>query len=98
MEFPVTLRDIAKFEKQNPYAINVYGYESGVNVLRISKRRDVTVINLLLLYNSETNHYCWIKNLSRIISPHKSININPLYTSAIDVLIHSSHNPHWTSI
>ena len=29
MEFPVTLRDIAKFEKQNPYAINVYGYESG---------------------------------------------------------------------
>ena len=68
MEFPVTLRDIAKFERQNPYAINVYGYESGVNVLRISKRREVTVINLLLLSKDETNHYCWIKNLSRLLS------------------------------
>ena len=68
MEFPVTLRDITKFEKQNPYAINVYGYESGVNVLRISKRREVTVINLLLLHKDEMNHYCWIKNLSRLLS------------------------------
>ena len=27
IEFPVSLKQIDKFEKQNPYAINVFGYE-----------------------------------------------------------------------
>ena len=28
----------------------------------------MTLINLLLLSKNETNHYCWIKNLSRLLS------------------------------
>ena len=67
IEFPVSLKQIDRFEKQNPYAINVFGYEGEVYPLRISKKNK-QVINLLLIANEETNHYCWIKNMSRLIS------------------------------
>ena len=70
IEFPVSLKQIDKFENNNPYAINVLGYEGVVNPLRISKKNEHScdqVINLLLIANEETNHYCWIKNMSRLI-------------------------------
>ena len=66
IEFPVSLKQIDKFENQNNYAINVFGYEKVVYPLRISKKNE-QVINLLLIANDETNHYCWIKNMSRLI-------------------------------
>ena len=71
IEFPVSLKQIDKFENQNNYAINVFGYEMVVYPLRISKKKD-QVINLLLIADEETNHYCWIKNMSRLLS--KNIN------------------------
>ena len=67
IEFPVSLKQIDKFENNNPYAINVFGYEKVVYPLRISKKND-QVINLLLIANDETNHFCWIKNMSRLLS------------------------------
>ena len=72
IEFPVSLKQIDKFEKQNNYAINVLGYEGVVYPLRLSKNNCEQVINLLLIANEETNHYCWIKNMSRLLS--KNIN------------------------
>ena len=66
IEFPVSLKQIDRFENNNPYAINVLGYEKVVYPLRISKKKD-KVINLLLIANEETNHFCWIKNMSRLI-------------------------------
>ena len=71
IEFPVSEEFIDKFEKNNPYAINVFGYERVVYPLRISKKND-QVINLLLIANEETNHFCWIKNMSRLISKQAS--------------------------
>jgi hypothetical protein len=66
---PVTLKQITLFEKNNEkYSINVYGYEKEVYPLRISKHNGKQTINLLLISNEETNHYCWIKNLSRLLS------------------------------
>ena len=67
IEFPVSLKQIDKFENQNNYAINVFGYEKVVYPLRISKKKE-QVINLLLIADEETNHYCWIKNMSRLLS------------------------------
>ena len=67
IEFPVSLKQIDKFENQNSYAINLFGYEKVVYPLRISKR-DKQVINLILIANEETNHFCWIKNMSRLLS------------------------------
>ena len=75
IKFPVSLKQIDKFEKQNNYAINVFGYEKVVYPLRISKKNEQhceQVINLLLIANEETNHFCWIKNMSRLISKQKS--------------------------
>ena len=71
IEFPVSLKQIDKFENNNPYAINVFGYEKVVYPLRISKKKE-QVINLLLIADEETNHYCWNKNMSRLLS--KNIN------------------------
>ena len=76
MEFPVSLKQIDKFEKQNPCAINVLGYKDDKGYpLRISKKQ-AGFINLLLISNDETNHYCWIKNMSRLLktqtNKHKS--------------------------
>ena len=77
IKFPVSLKQIDKFENQNNYAITVSGCESVeypvdvVYPLRISKKNE-QVINLLLIANEETNHYCWIKNMSRLLS--KNIN------------------------
>ena len=65
--FPVSLKQIDKFENNNPYAINVFGYERVVYPLRISKKNE-QVINLLLIADEETNHFCWIKNMSRLLS------------------------------
>ena len=78
MKFPTSLKQIDRFEKQNPhYMINVYGYDKGgVYPLRISKKQKGYLINLLLISEGENNHYCWIKNMSRLlaskVSKHKS--------------------------
>ena len=49
IEFPVSLKQIYKFEKQNPFAVNVFGIEGEkVYPLRISKEREKQFIDLLL--------------------------------------------------
>ena len=68
IDFPVSIKQINKFERQNHYAINVFGYEdSKVYPLRLSKK-DSQVVDLLLITADPTNHYCWIKNKSRLFS------------------------------
>ena len=77
IDFPTPLDQTSRFEKQNPYSINVYGWNGKrVYPLRIGKiNKDKQCINLLLLSDEETNHYCWIKNMSALtasqINKHK---------------------------
>ncbi|XP_065681443.1 uncharacterized protein LOC136095123 [Hydra vulgaris] len=70
IEFPVSLQQITLFEKNNQdISVNIYGYESSVYPLRISKNINRQhQIDLLLISNDETNHYCLIKYLSRLLS------------------------------
>ena len=69
MTFPTTFKDINKFEKQNPsVSINVFGYEKEVYPLRISKEANDKTVNLLLISEEDNQHYCWIKNMSRLLS------------------------------
>ena len=71
IDFPMKLSDITKFEKQNNIYVNVYGYEKDtVYPLRFSKNRDV--VDLLLISSAENNHYCLIKDLSRLVSMQAS--------------------------
>ena len=71
INFPASWKDIDKFEKNNPtISVNVLGYEYGIGVypLRISGYERETNVNLLLISNGERQHYCWIKNMSRLLS------------------------------
>ena len=67
IDFPTNLQQISRFEKQNPYSINVYGWRGkSVYSLRISKHDNEQCINLLLLEEKGKQHYCWIKSMSRL--------------------------------
>ena len=71
LKFPVNLSDINKFENHNSsISVNVFGYEKAVYRLRISKhnyKRESTV-NLLLISDDTKQHYCWIKDISKLLS------------------------------
>ena len=66
--FPVAIKDIKKFEKQNNLKINVFGLDDKLNIHQLKHIRDDNAIDLLFISNDETNHYCWIKNFNRLLS------------------------------
>ena len=71
MKFPVNLSYINKFENHNSsISVNVFGYEKLIYPLTISKhnyKRESTV-NLLLISYDTKQHYCWIKDISKLLS------------------------------
>jgi hypothetical protein len=76
IKFPVSLNDIEKVEELIDYGINVYGYENKSTFpLRISKRKDDKIINLLLIGSlkkeQKVNHYVYIKKLDILVTPNK---------------------------
>lgn len=74
--FPIKLKDINKIEHLNNISINVFGLEYNVETkthtvvgpLYFAKNRRSTHINLLYLSQGTKNHYCYIKNLSRLVN------------------------------
>ena len=75
IEYPVSLKDIDKFERQNPsISITVFEYDKkSVNALRNSKNtnREHNVI-LIFIKEEGVNHYCIVKDLSRLLSSQVS--------------------------
>ena len=69
--YPVSLKDLNKFEKQNPAIyITVLGYEEKiVYPLRnsVNTGRDHNII-LMLIKKDGVKHYCLVKNISRLLS------------------------------
>ena len=83
IDFPMKLESINLFEINNSISINVYGLENVqtneknlmevVGPLYYSKNKQLTHINLLLINNDSGNsHYCWIKDMSRLL--HSQLN------------------------
>ena len=71
IDFPTPISQINKIERQNNIGLNVYGYERAVVPYHISGQpSEMPRINLLLLLHDKKGkyHYCWIKQLSRLIS------------------------------
>ena len=76
--YPVSLKDINRFEKQNPdISISVLGYskEERIYPLRISKFTKVKKederkhnIVLLLIKDRDNSHYCYVKNESALLT------------------------------
>ena len=73
--YPVSLKDINKFEKQNPtISITVLGYEGkSVYPLRNSDNtdRDYDII-LMLIEEGGVKHYCLVKSIERLLSSQAS--------------------------
>ena len=88
IEFPMKLKDIKKFEKQNPaISVNVFGYEERIEgvkdsgycyIIRVSEKikrekKCEVYINLLLIDDGNgKSHYFLIKSMSRLFSSQKS--------------------------
>ena len=72
--YPVSLKDIDKFERQNPsISITVFGYnEKSVYPLRNSNNTNREHDVILILIKEGVNHYCLVKNVSRLLSSQVS--------------------------
>ena len=71
IEFPVTLKDIYKFERLNAVSINVYGIENKqILPLRLTNEKKKKHVNVLYVQDPRNGvgHFAWIKNLSRLVS------------------------------
>ena len=84
IDYPVSLKDINRFEKQNPdISISVLGYskEERIYPLRIIKKEDERKYNivLLLIKDGDNSHYCLVKNLSALLSSQVNNHKSKLY-------------------
>lgn len=78
--FPIKIKDIAKIETLNNISINVFTLEydkiknknSIVGPIYFTKCRKESHINLLYFTNNSISHYCFIKNMSRLVSSQLS--------------------------
>ena len=72
IRYPVSFRDIDRFESQNPnISISVFGYNQNERVypLKVSKYTGCEHdINLMLIKDGENSHYCLIKNMSALLA------------------------------
>ena len=66
--YPVAVKQVPKFEKQNDISVNVFGYEEGYFPLYISPDQKETHVNLLLIPDDDNSHYCLIKYLNKMLS------------------------------
>ena len=71
--YPVDFRNIDRFEKQNPdISITVFGYNKQekvypLKISKLNKNRKHKIV-LLLLKDGENSHYCYVKNISALLS------------------------------
>ena len=89
IDYPVNLKDINRFEKQNPnISVSVLGYgkDEKVYPLRISKftkskKEDEQKhnITLLLIKNGDNSHYCYVKRLSALLTSQVNKHGHKLY-------------------
>ena len=68
LEFPVSIKDIGKFETRNNISVNVLAVEGrDIYIQRKGRRMMGREINLLMVSEDEMNHYTVIKSLSRLL-------------------------------
>ncbi|RWS19846.1 uncharacterized protein B4U80_11422 [Leptotrombidium deliense] len=80
-------KDIPKFEKVNEISVNILSFENKtITPLYTSKKRYDREVDLFYI-KKEESHFCWIKNLSRSITPS---NEKP-YTKKYQIHEPSSH-------
>ena len=68
IEFPVTIKQLNKIEKQNEININVFGYEEKQPYpIYISKEKHENHMELLLITQNKNQHYVLIKDFNKFM-------------------------------
>ena len=68
IEFPVSIKQYNKIEKQNNIRVNVFGYEENQPyVIYVSKEKFNSCLNLLLITEGEVEHYCLLKDFNKFM-------------------------------
>ena len=68
IEFPVTIKQINKIEKQNSIKIKIFGYEEKQKYpIYVSKEKYEDCMNLLLITENENKHYVLIKYFNKFM-------------------------------
>ena len=67
LEFPVSIKDIGKFETRNNISVNVLAVEGRDIYIHRKGRRMGREMNLLMVSEDGINHYTVIKSLSRLL-------------------------------
>ena len=74
LDFPLSVKQVEKVEKQNNISVNVFGYESEnegkplIFPLHITKTDKLHHVNLLLITEEDKTHYVYIKSMSRLLN------------------------------
>ena len=85
LEFPVSVRDIGKFETRNNISVNVLAVEGRDIYIHRKGQRVGREINLLMVSEEGIRHYTAIKSLSRLLSS-KNSNTHVVYGMGQEVL------------
>ena len=72
LEFPVSIKDIGKFETRNNISVNVLAIEGRDIYIHRKGQRMGREINLLMVSRDGMRHYTAIKSLSRLLSSKNS--------------------------
>ena len=72
LEFPVSIKDIRKFETRNDISVNVLVVEGRDIYIHRKGRRMGREIHLLMVSEDSIRHYTAIKSLSRLLSSKNS--------------------------
>ena len=72
LEFPVSIKDIGKFETRNDISVNVWAIEGRDIYIHRKGRRAGREINLLMVSEDGIRHYTTIRSLSRLLSSKNS--------------------------
>ena len=71
IDYPTPISQISRIEKQNPLAINVFGWDNAHACVIIHRLSDAararTTVNMLLIEKAGKFHYTWIKDLNRLL-------------------------------
>ena len=81
ISFPISIHDVTKFEKLNNIGITIILYDNNkfLPYYVPSQNTYNYHVNLLLIYNEVTHHYCLIKNLARLLSAEVTTNHRTLH-------------------
>src|SRR5436305_13772450 len=97
IEFPVQADEIVlqRFERQNPsIALCISEWKGKLSPVYVTDKEIAEgrqMIDLLLISDEEKQHYCWIKNMSQLVSQRTKIIVQHLSVDGVFPILRISN-------